>query len=82
MTTFLSSMPCWDARSVAKEVQCLSHEQVVVLEDAAVPGVRVDAELDVGEPLGEVERADGGQHGVVVAVDDQNGLADIGQVGG
>jgi hypothetical protein len=34
--------------SVAEEFQRLRHEQVVVLEDAAVAGVWVDAELGVG----------------------------------
>jgi len=80
----------WDRRqasrrrvpSVAEEVQDLGHKHVVVLEDAAVTGVRVDAELDIRQQLGEVERADRRQHGVVVAVDDQDGLGHVRQAGG
>src|SRR5260370_33624845 len=68
--------------SVAEESQRLCHEQVMVLEDAAVAGVRVDAELGVGQQLGEVERADRRQHRVVVAVDDQDGLVHVCQAGG
>jgi hypothetical protein len=41
--------------SVAQKVQRLCNEQVVVLEDAAVAGVRVNAQLGVGQQLGEVE---------------------------
>src|ERR1700724_2223322 len=68
--------------SVAEESQRLRHEQVVVLEDAAVAGVRVDAELGVGQQLGEVERADRRQHRVVVAVDDQDGFVHVRQACG
>lgn len=35
--------------SVAQEPQGLLHEQGVVLEDAAVPGIGVDAQFGVGE---------------------------------
>jgi len=44
--------------SAAEELQRLGHEQVVVLEYAAVARVRVDAQLGVGQQAGEVERAD------------------------
>ena len=44
--------PC---TSAAEELQRLGHEQVVVLEDAAMAGVRIDAQLGVGQQLGEVE---------------------------
>ena len=43
------------ASVVGEEVQCLCHEQFVVLEEGAVAGVGVDAQLGVGEQLGEVE---------------------------
>jgi hypothetical protein len=69
-------------RVVAEEVECLCHEHVVVLEDAAVARVRVDAELDVGQQLAEVERAERGQHRVVVAVDDQDELVHVRQAYG
>jgi len=68
--------------SVAEEFQRLRHEQVVVLEDAAVAGVRVDAELSAGQHPGEVERAARRQHRVVVAVDDQDGLVHVRQACG
>jgi hypothetical protein len=68
--------------SVAEEFQRLRHEQVVVLEDAAVAGVWVDAEPGIGQQLGEMERAARRQHRVVVAVDDQNRLVHIRQAYG
>jgi len=77
----VTGVPYWFV-AVAEEVQSLCHEQVVVLEDAAVAGVRVDAQLGVGQQLGEVERADRRQHRVVVAVDDQDSLVHVGQAGG
>src|SRR2546423_8806080 len=50
-----------------------------VLEEEPVAGVGVDAQLRVGQVLGQQERVLGGGHLVVVAVGDQNGLLDGGQ---
>ena len=38
-----------------QEGECLLNEGGVVLEDAAVPGVREDAQLCIRQPTGELE---------------------------
>jgi hypothetical protein len=54
---FISANSFFYSAGSVEEFQRLRREQVVVLEDAAVAGARVDAELGVGQQLGEVERA-------------------------
>jgi hypothetical protein len=41
--------------SLLQEGECLLNEGSVVLEDAAVPGVREDAQLCIRQPTGELE---------------------------
>ena len=53
-----------------EELECGRDEPVVMLEDAAVPGVGVDNELAVRQAAVEVDRVPGGYHPVVVAVGD------------
>ena len=38
-----------------QEGECLLNESGVVLEDAAVPGVREDTQLCIRQPTGELE---------------------------
>ena len=53
-----------------------------VLEDPAVPGVRVDDELAVGYAAVQVLGEGRGHHAVVVPVGDEGGVGDPGEVGG
>ena len=50
------------------------------LEDAAVSGVGVDHQVAVRQAPGQVERVRGGHHPVALAVGDEHGLVDAGQV--
>jgi hypothetical protein len=65
-----------------EKLDCGLDELMVMLEDAAVPGVGVDDELDVRQATAEVDRVLGGHHPVVIAVGDQRGLPYDGQVRG
>ena len=67
---------------VSEELQGVGHEGLVVLEDAAVPGVGVDLQLGVGESTCHVGGVAAVDHEVVVAVGDQDGLGDDGEVVG
>src|SRR5205823_7188360 len=76
---------CWPgsrAVSAGEEVKRDGYELLVVLEDPAVAGVGVDDELAARDPAVQVLGEHGGHHPVVVAVRDQCGLGDRGQVGG
>jgi hypothetical protein len=44
-----------EGRLLLQEGECLLNEGGVVLEDAAVPGVREDAQLCIRQPTGELE---------------------------
>src|SRR6202035_5842059 len=55
-----------------EESECRLNEGGVILEDAAVPGVRANAQLRIRQPTGEVERAARRHHHVVIAIDDQD----------
>jgi hypothetical protein len=48
------------------------YESLVVLEDSAVPSVRVELEPGVGEPPGQVLRVAGAHHEVLVAVGNED----------
>jgi hypothetical protein len=61
---------------VREELERLVDELLVVLEDSAVAGVRVDHQLVVGQTSGHVEGVRRRQHPVVVAVGEEHGLAD------
>ena len=63
--------------SALEELQDRGDEPLAVLEDAAVPGVRVDHELAVGDPLGQHAGLAGGDHDVVVAVGHERRLRDL-----
>jgi glycerol uptake facilitator-like aquaporin len=65
-----------------EKLDCGLDELLVMLEDAAVPGVGVDDELDVRQATVEVDRVLGGHHPVTIAVGDQRELPDDGQVRG
>lgn len=67
--------------SAGEELQRVWDELLVVLEDAAVPGIGIDLDLAVGQALGQVEAVGGGHHSVVVSVGDEDGLLDGRQVG-
>ena len=47
----------------------------MILEDAAVPRIRENAELCIRQRLEERDRIDGRHHDVIVAVGDENGMA-------
>src|SRR5436309_925565 len=59
-----------------EELEGLLDELLVVLEDSAVPGVRVDHQLVVRQTSGHVEGVRRRQHPVVIAVREEYGLAD------
>jgi hypothetical protein len=59
-----------------EELERLLDELLVVLEDSAVAGVRVDHQLVVRQTSGHVEGVRRRQHPVVVAVGEEHGLAD------
>src|SRR5207247_28792 len=59
-----------------EELESLLDELLVVLEDSAVAGVRVDHQLVVRQTSGHVERVRRRQHPVVIAVREDHGLAD------
>src|SRR5918995_4153159 len=66
--------------SAAEELDGDGGELVVELEDAAVPGVRVDDELGALDAPVQVLGESRGHHPVVVAVGDEGGLGDLRQI--
>ena len=52
----------------------------MILEDAAVPRIRENAEPCIRQRLKERDRIDGRHHDVIVAVGDENGMADRAQL--
>src|SRR3984957_10561667 len=67
--------------SRSQEFERLSNELLVVLEDAAVSGVRVDPERRIWKATRQVVRIDCGHHATVITVDYQDGMVDARQVG-
>src|SRR5438552_10549951 len=63
-----------------EELESLLDELLVVLEDSAVAGVRVDHQLVVRQTSGHVERVRRRQHPVVIAVREQHGMCDLREV--
>src|SRR6266487_6612603 len=59
-----------------EELEGRLDELVVVLEDSAVAGVRVDHQLVVRQTSGHVEGVRRRQHPVVIAVREEYGVAD------
>ena len=57
-----------------EESERLLNEGGMVLEDAAVPGVRENAQLRIRQPAGELERVERRHHHVVIAIGDQHRL--------
>src|SRR5215207_8962106 len=66
--------------SAAEELDDGGSELVVELEDAAVPGVGVDAQLRALYAPVQVRGESRGHHPVVVAVGDEGGLGDLRQI--
>lgn len=55
-----------------EEGKRLLNKGGMVLEDAAVPGVRENTQLCIRQPAGEFERVERGHHRVVIPIDDQD----------
>ena len=55
------------------------NEQIRVLEEKTMPGVRIHDQLCVGQKLRHRERVDRWYHHIVAAVRDKNRLLDFGQ---
>ena len=73
-----TTSPDHDAGSLRlEEAECLLNEGGVVLEDAAVPGIRKNAQLRIRQPAGEFERVRRRHHHVVIAIGDQDGMLDL-----
>src|SRR6476646_10427780 len=66
--------------SACEEPQRLLREFPMILEDAAVPRIRENAELCIRQRLEKRDRIDGRHHDVIVAVGDENGMADRAQL--
>jgi hypothetical protein len=65
-----------------EESECLLNESGMVLEDAAVPGVRENAQLCIRQPTRELEGVERRHHHVVIAVHDQDRMLDCPERGG
>src|SRR5687768_18615916 len=64
-----------------EEFETLLDELLVELEDAAVAGVGIDHQLTVRQASSEVDRVLRRDHPVALAVRDEHGLANDGEVG-
>src|SRR6188472_2084612 len=75
---------CWAVgwASALEELEDRGDEFPVVLEDAAVAGVRIDRQRRVRDPAGDVGRVAAGDHDVVIAVGHEDRLADLPEVVG
>src|SRR5207248_11217300 len=65
-----------------KELQSLSHERFVVLEDAPMPGILIEDELGVRKAARQVDRVAAGHHPVVITIRHQNRVMNARQIGG
>src|SRR5271169_4515147 len=67
--------------SRSQEFERLSNELLVVLEDAAVSGVRVDPQRRIWKATRQVVRIGRRHHAIVITVDHQDGMVDARQLG-
>src|SRR5437870_13485615 len=67
--------------SCFKERQSLFHERLVVLEDAPMPGILIEAELGVRKAARQVDRVAAGHHLVVLTIRHQSRVMNARQIG-
>src|SRR5438477_6746043 len=64
-----------------EELQRLFHKRFVILEDAAMSGVRIEDELGMWQTSSQVGRIAAGHHSIVLTVCDQDRVLNARQVG-
>src|SRR3984893_3494977 len=63
--------------SLVQEADSLVHERLAVLEETAMPRVRVETQPGVWQPLEQGVGVEGWHHDVVLAVHDEHRLRDL-----